>query len=58
MKTKSTPLDATLVKGSHGAPVESESQQGVLLCSKQGVVSADVVRDVEIADLVMNEFGA
>ncbi|MCH7726242.1 MAG: alkaline phosphatase family protein [Planctomycetes bacterium] len=58
MKTKSTPLDATLVKGSHGAPVESESQQGVLLCSKPGVVSADVVRDVEIADLVMNEFGA
>ena len=29
--TKSIPLDATLVKGSHGAPARDASQRGVLL---------------------------
>jgi hypothetical protein len=32
--TKSVPLDATLVKGSHGAPAVSDEQRGVLLCSE------------------------
>lgn len=34
MATKSVPLDATLVKGSHGAPAVSDEQRGVLLCSE------------------------
>ncbi|HEV7282784.1 MAG TPA: nucleotide pyrophosphatase/phosphodiesterase family protein [Pirellulaceae bacterium] len=32
--TKSIPLDATLVKGSHGAPAVADEQRGVLLCSE------------------------
>lgn len=36
MTTKSVPLDATLVKGSHGAPAVSDEQRGVLLCSEAG----------------------
>src|SRR5690606_20566456 len=31
--TRSIPLDARLVRGSHGAPAESEAQKSVLLCS-------------------------
>ena len=34
MATKSVPLDATLVKGSHGAPAVSDEQRGVLVCSE------------------------
>ena len=35
--TKSIPLDATLIKGSHGAPAASEAQRGVLLSSQRGM---------------------
>ena len=31
MATKSIPLDATLIKGSHGAPVSDDSQRGVIV---------------------------
>ena len=56
MATKSIPLDATLVRGSHGAPVESDEQRGVFLCSKSGVLEDDVVVDRQICDLVLRQF--
>ena len=41
MATKSTPLDATLVRGSHGAPPATSSQRGVLIiAAKRGCWSA------------------
>jgi hypothetical protein len=57
MKTKSIPLDATLVKGSHGAPATHESQRGVLLSSQRGVFVERATSDLHIADLVLRQFG-
>ena len=53
--TKSVPLDATLAKGSHGAPANSEEQQGVLLCSLPTEAGKEVV-DTDLFDLVIGHF--
>jgi hypothetical protein len=52
--TKSIPLDATLVKGSHGAPAVSESQRGVLLSSRSGMLR-DQMADTDVCGLVLRE---
>jgi predicted AlkP superfamily pyrophosphatase or phosphodiesterase len=59
MPTKSTPLDATLVKGSHGYPADDATRQTVLLCSDATVLPAATkqLRDVEVAGLVYRNFG-
>jgi hypothetical protein len=54
--TKSIPLDATLVKGSHGAPVQHDDQQGVLLASRPGVLDKPSFADVDVANLVLRQF--
>ena len=51
------PLDASLVKGSHGAPAVDPTQQGVLLCSRPGVIDGPAKRDVDMAPLVLSQFG-
>ena len=53
--TKSVPLDATLIKGSHGAPANSDEQKGVFLCSEKLDVAIEVC-DTEVFDLVLNQF--
>ena len=55
-KAKGIPLDASLVKGSHGAPAVSAAQRGVLLSSSPGVFEGPTVADVEIAGIVMKQF--
>lgn len=55
--TKSIPLDATLVKGSHGAPAITAEQRGVLLSSQKGVFTEQPLADTDIADLVLRQFG-
>lgn len=55
LPTKSTPLDATLIKGSHGAPVQSDDQRGVLLTSSD-LGAADSLRDIDICQLVLDQF--
>ena len=55
MATRSIPPDATLVKGSHGAPVTTPEQQGVLLCSQRGHLSENVV-DTEVCGIVLALF--
>lgn len=55
--TKSIPLDATLVKGSHGAPVRDASQQTVLLANEPGLFPHHVVADIDVFDIVMRRFG-
>jgi hypothetical protein len=55
MATRSIPLDATLIKGSHGAPVTTPDQQGILLCSEQGRLAEGTV-DTEVCEIVLSLF--
>jgi len=53
-ETMSTPLDATLIKGSHGAPALTSEQRGVLLTSEPGLLESETIADTDIAELVIN----
>jgi predicted AlkP superfamily pyrophosphatase or phosphodiesterase len=54
---KGIPLDATLVKGSHGAPALEPWQRGVLLSSQRGVFVEGPTADTDVADIVLRQFG-
>ena len=54
--TKSMPLDATLIKGSHGAPAVDASQSSVLLSSQAGAFLGKALADVDVFDVVMRQF--
>jgi hypothetical protein len=55
--TRSIPLDAALIQGSHGAPVTSDQQRGVLLCSQAGVLQREALADTDVCQLVLRQFG-
>jgi predicted AlkP superfamily pyrophosphatase or phosphodiesterase len=55
--TKTIPLDATLVKGSHGAPAATDAQRGILLSSQRGVFVERPMADTDVCDLVLRQFG-
>jgi hypothetical protein len=55
--TKTVPLDATLIKGSHGAPAMEERQRGVLLSSQKGVFVEAATADTDVCDIVLRQFG-
>ena len=58
--TRGIPLDATLVKGSHGRAGEPHAELGpVLLCSDNAIlpVGGEPLRDVDIAPLILRQFG-
>jgi len=55
--TKSIPLDATLMRGSHGAPAVDPSQRTVLLVSQSGLLPGLSVPDTEVFRVVMEQFG-
>lgn len=55
--SRSIPLDATLVKGSHGAPPFDTDQRGVLLSSQRGVIPAADAADIDVCGLVLRQFG-
>jgi predicted AlkP superfamily pyrophosphatase or phosphodiesterase len=57
MATKSTPLDARLVRGSHGAPPREEAQRGILLASEKGVLTGPALADTDVCELVLRQFG-
>jgi predicted AlkP superfamily pyrophosphatase or phosphodiesterase len=57
LATKSIPLDATLVRGSHGAPALEESQRGVIVASEKGVLVGRVLSDTDVCELVLRQFG-
>ena len=58
-QTKSVPLDASLIKGSHGLiPDNSADQQGVFLSSETLPDSSDQLSDLDICQLVLNLFDA
>ena len=56
--TRSIPLDATLVKGSHGAPAKNASQQGVLVSSQAGMFQGTTIADFDVAAIVLSHFAA
>lgn len=55
--TKGIPLNAAVVKGSHGAPVNADTTGGVLLSSEAGVLSGHATADTQVADFVLRQFG-
>jgi hypothetical protein len=55
-KTKGISLDATLVKGSHGAPAATAAQRGVLLSSEAGIFRGPTVKDVDVAAIILRQF--
>lgn len=55
--TKSIPLNAALVKGSHGAPATTDAQRGVLLSSQRGMFVERAMADTDVCDLVLRQFG-
>lgn len=57
MATRSIPLDATLVKGSHGAPVKSDAQRGVLVSSRKQVLESSELEDWDVCEVVLKQFG-
>jgi len=54
--TKGIPLDATLIKGSHGAPARDPSQRTVLLASQPGLFPAETLADTDVFQIVWNQF--
>jgi len=50
------PLDATRILGSHGAPVTSQEQVGVALSSREGLFRSRKLRDIDLAQLVLDRF--
>jgi len=57
IKTKSIPLDATLIQGSHGVPLERKNNQSVLLSSEASIFSESEIRDVDVAHGILRWFG-
>ncbi|MGD0901204.1 MAG: nucleotide pyrophosphatase/phosphodiesterase family protein [Thermoguttaceae bacterium] len=57
MATKSIPLDAALVRGSHGAPALDRSQRTVLLASQPILPVAPALADADVFDIVLGQFG-
>jgi hypothetical protein len=55
--TRSIPLNAALVRGSHGAPAESEDQRGVILSSQSGVLKGQSLADTDVFEIVLCNFG-
>jgi hypothetical protein len=57
LTTRSIPLDASLIKGSHGAPAVTDAQRGVLLSSQRGMFVERPLADTDVCDLVLRQFG-
>jgi hypothetical protein len=49
------PLDPGRVRGSHGAPAAESWQQGVLLASRNGVLTESNYADCDLAELVFRQ---
>jgi predicted AlkP superfamily pyrophosphatase or phosphodiesterase len=56
-ETKSIPLNASLVKGSHGAPAIDRSQRSVILASEPIMFPGPPVADTDVFGIVMKHFG-
>ena len=59
--TKSIPLDASLVKGSHGAPATRSDQQGIFSSSHPGLLKKSgfhngALHDYNVCQLILDQF--
>ena len=54
MATMSVPLDATLIKGSHGAGKNGQDNFGLLISSMAGLSGA--INDTAVFEIVLNHF--
>ena len=60
MPEKEIPLDATLVKGSHGYPADVPERRGVFISSDSSKLlptEAGYLQDVDVAGIVLEHFG-
>ena len=57
MPAKTTPLDTSLVKGSHGYPADSPDRIGILVSSDSSALSDHPMKDVDVAAIVLQNFG-
>ncbi len=55
--TKCIPLDASLPKGSHGAPAVEPSQQSVLVASEPTHFPGRALKDADVFGIVLKHFG-
>jgi hypothetical protein len=55
-RSRTIPLNANLVRGSHGAPAKEPSQKGVLLTSEPGVFLGGQLADTEVAEIILRQF--
>jgi predicted AlkP superfamily pyrophosphatase or phosphodiesterase len=51
------PLDARLVKGSHGAPARDDAQRGIVVASEPGVLVGAALADTDVFELVLRQYG-
>lgn len=57
MSTMSVPLDATLIKGSHGALPDPNDQQGIVITSADSILNSKRLKDTDLFDRVLTYFG-
>ena len=55
--TRGIPLNAELIRGSHGAPVRERKQRAVAISSRPGVFPSEPVRDTDIFHVALGQFG-
>ena len=55
--TRSIPLDATLVRGSHGAPARDAAQRGTIVASQSGILPSRILADMDVCALVLGQYG-
>ncbi|MBI2823237.1 MAG: alkaline phosphatase family protein [Planctomycetia bacterium] len=55
--TRGIPLDARLVRGSHGAPAVNPAQRGVIVSSERGVLVGRSLADTDVCELVLRQYG-
>ncbi len=54
---RAIPLNASLVRGSHGAPAETAAQRGVFLASDRGLVEQPSLADTDLCGIILRSFG-
>ncbi len=55
--TKTIPLDATLIRGSHGAPAVDPAQRSVMLASEPMLLPGAGMADTDVFSVVLRHFG-
>jgi hypothetical protein len=55
MATRSTPLDATLICGSHGVPSADQDQQSVIISNQPDLLQGQSWCDLDLAEMLIAE---